>query len=57
MDGAQEVTCGFVVARGNGAVLLEPGKEVLDQVTGLVQLMVVPVCGAPRNSLGRVRKV
>jgi len=44
MDGAQEVTCGLVVARGNGAVLLEPGKEVLDQVTGLVQLMVVPMC-------------
>ena len=51
MDGAQEVTCGLVVARGNGAVLLEPGKEVLDQVTGLVQLMVVPVCGAPRGRL------
>ena len=40
MDGAQEVTCGLIVARGNGAVLLEPGKEVLDQMTGLVQLAV-----------------
>ena len=47
MDGAQEVTCGFVVARGNGAVLLNPGKEVLDQVTGLVPLMVIPMCGPP----------
>ena len=41
MDGAQEVACGFVVARGNGAVLLEPGKEVLNQMTGLVQLAVI----------------
>ena len=40
MDGAQEVARGFVIARGNGAVLLEPGKEVLNQVTGLVQLAV-----------------
>ena len=47
MDGAHKVTCGFVAVLGNGAVLLEPGKDVLDQVTGLVQLMVVPVCGAP----------
>ena len=41
MDGAQEVTCGLVVARSNGAVLLEPGKEVLNQVAGLVQMAVI----------------
>ena len=41
MDGAQEVTCGLVVACSNGAVLLEPGKEVLDQVAGLVQMAVI----------------
>ena len=40
MDGAQEVACGLVVARGNGAALLELSKEVLDQMTGLVQLAV-----------------
>ena len=41
MDGAQEVARGLVVAHGNGAVLLEPGKEVLDQVTGPVQVAVI----------------
>ena len=41
MNGAQEVSRGLVVARGNGTVLLEPGKEVLNQVTGLVQLAVI----------------
>ena len=40
MDGAQKVSRGLVVARGNGMVLLEPGEEVLCQVTRLVQLAV-----------------
>lgn len=41
MNSAQEVACGFVVARGDGAVLLEPGEEVLDQMASLVQMAVV----------------
>ena len=40
MDGAQKVSRGLVVARGDGAVLLGRGKEVLNQMTGLVQLAV-----------------
>ena len=36
MDGAKEVERRFVVTRGDGAVLLESGKEVLDQVARLI---------------------
>ena len=32
MDGTHEVARGLVVARGNGAVLLESSKEVFNQV-------------------------
>ena len=49
MDGAQEISRGLVVARGNGAVLLEPGKEVLNQVTGLIQLAVTAALVAVRD--------
>ena len=38
MDGTQEVARGLVITRGNGAVLSEPGEEVLNQVTSLAQL-------------------
>ena len=41
MDGTQEVARGFVIARSNGSVLLEPGEEVLDQAAGLVQVAVI----------------
>ena len=37
MNGAQEVASRFVVARGDGSVLLEAGEEVLDQMARLVQ--------------------
>lgn len=30
MDGAQEVARSLIVERSNGAVLLEPGEEILD---------------------------
>ena len=41
MNGAQEVARCLVVARCNGAVLLEPGKEVLDQVPRFVQVPIM----------------
>lgn len=41
MDGGQEVTGGFVITCGDGTILLEPGKEVLDQVAGFVEFLVV----------------
>lgn len=41
MDGAKEVACRLVVARCDGAVLLETGEEVLDQVASLVQVLVI----------------
>ena len=41
MDGAEEVSSGFVVASCNAAVLLESCEEVLDQVASFVQMAVV----------------
>ena len=41
MDGAEEIAGRFVVACGDGAVLLEAGKEVLDQVPSLVEIAIV----------------
>ena len=41
MDGPQKVACGLVIARGNGAVLLQACEEVLDEVACLVQMPVV----------------
>ena len=41
MNGAQEVASRLVVTRDDGPVLLEPGKEVFDQMAGLVKMRVV----------------
>jgi len=41
MNCPQEVARSFVVAHGDCAVLLEPGKEVLNQVARLVQVTVM----------------
>ena len=41
MNRAEEVAGGLVVASRNGAVLLEFGEEVLDEVAGLVQVLVM----------------
>lgn len=41
MDCAEEVASRLVVTRGDGAVLLEAGKEVLDQMARLVQVAVI----------------
>ena len=37
----RKLRAALVVTRGNGAALLESGEEVLDQVTGLVQVAVM----------------
>jgi len=44
MDGVQEVAWDLVVVRGDGAALLEPGKEVFDQVVCLAQVAVTIGC-------------
>ena len=41
IDGGEEVAGGFVVARGDGAVLFQTTKEVLDQVASLIKCFVV----------------
>ncbi len=41
MDGGEEVSCGFVIARSDGAELFEFGEEVFDQVARLVEFPVV----------------
>ena len=40
MDSSKEVSRGFVVARGDGAILLEPAEEILDEMARLVSLLV-----------------
>ena len=39
--GGKEVCCGFVVACGDSAELLEFAKEVFDQVTRFKQVLIV----------------
>ena len=41
MDGCEEVSFGFVVSRGDGAVELEFGEEVFDQVSSFVEFFVI----------------
>lgn len=41
MYGSQEVSCGFVIAGGDGAKEFEFGKEVFNQMPGLVEFLVV----------------
>lgn len=41
MDSAEEVASGFVVTGGDGAVLLEFGKEVFDEVAVFVEISVI----------------
>ena len=41
MDAGEEVSSGLVIAGCDGAELLEFGEEILDQVAGLVQFLVV----------------
>jgi hypothetical protein len=41
MNRPQEVGCNLVVARCHGAVLLQSGKELFDQVSRLVGLAVI----------------
>ena len=40
MDGGEEVSGGLVVARGDGAELLELAEEVFDEMARLVHLFV-----------------
>lgn len=41
MDSSKKVACRLVVASGNGAPLLEAGQEVLDDMTRLIEILVV----------------
>lgn len=41
IDRAEEVMRPFIVPCGNGAVVLEFCKEVLDQMPGLIQVFIV----------------
>ena len=57
VDAGQEASCGLVVAGGNGPELLELGKEVLDQMPGLVEVCVKGArcrAGFPRWDHGRL---
>ena len=52
MNGTKEIASGLVIASGDGAVLLESGKEALDQVTGLVQMLLVTALLLARAARG-----
>ena len=52
MNGGQEVAGSLVVARGDGAELLEFGEEILDQVARLEQVSVIVAAHFPVG-LGR----
>lgn len=52
MNGPQEVARGLVVARSDGAVLLQACEEVFDQMARLVQVSVI----CTRLSVGRPRR-
>ena len=41
MDAGEEVAGGLVITRGDGAKLLEFAEEILDEVAGLVKLLVI----------------
>ena len=41
IDSTEKVPCPLVVARCNGSILLEFGKEILDPVAGFVQLLII----------------
>jgi hypothetical protein len=41
IDGTKEVGGTFVIAGGDGTELLESGEKVLNQMTGLVEVLIV----------------
>jgi hypothetical protein len=41
MEGGEEVSCRLVVAGGKGAERFEPAEEILDPVTGLLQVLII----------------
>src|SRR4051812_4411831 len=41
VDCREEVAGGLVIARGDGAELLEPGEEILDQMARLVEVAII----------------
>ena len=41
MDGGEEISGGFIVARGDGTILLELAEEILDEMARLVGVLVV----------------
>lgn len=51
VDGAEEVAGGLIVPADNAAILLKLVEELLDQVTGSVQVLVI-LGGCLRQRLG-----
>ena len=49
---SQECRCRFVIARGNAPVLLQPRKEVLNEMPLLVDMAVIPALSFVRPNTG-----
>jgi hypothetical protein len=54
-DGGEEVSRGLFVAGGDRAELLDPGKEVLDQMARRIKLPIIVARGGPVGSRSRTR--
>ena len=52
MNSPEEVAVGFVVTGCDGAELLEPGEEVLDQVARFVEVVIVVSGHRDRRKIG-----
>src|SRR5215212_2275090 len=50
MDGGEEVSCGLVVARGDGTELFESGEEIFDQMARFVEFAVERAASATIGS-------
>ena len=47
LDCGQKVAAGFVVTGGDGSELLEPGEEILDQMTCLEEVAIIVAADLP----------
>ena len=56
MDGSEEADGAFVVAGGEGAVLLEFGEEVLNQMAGLIGVRIIRARLEPIGFRGNDRR-
>ncbi len=55
MNDTEEITSGFVVAGGDGAILSESGEEIFDQVASFVQMPITAALNPVRSQCNRTK--